>query len=148
MIPWHTVREFGQLLEDGDLQELEYETEEYRVRLSKQISGGASAVPSGQPARQPGASAAGETTSGDDAGQYEVIESPMVGTFYRAPAPDAEPFIEVGDRVEYNTTVCIIEAMKLMNEIEAEQDGTIREILVEDAEPVSKGEPLFYVEPD
>jgi acetyl-CoA carboxylase biotin carboxyl carrier protein len=71
----------------------------------------------------------------------------MVGTFYRAPAPDADPYVEVGHRVEVGQTVCIIEAMKLMNEIESEVSGRIVEVLVENAQPVEFGQKLFLVEP-
>ena len=71
----------------------------------------------------------------------------MVGTFYRAPAPDAPPYIEPGDRVEKGQTVCILEAMKLMNELEAEVSGTVREICVENAEPVEFGQVLFRIDP-
>ena len=77
----------------------------------------------------------------------EVLKSPMVGTFYRAPAPDADPFIEVGDVVEVGQTVCIIEAMKLMNEIEAEVKGRVVQVLVENAQPVEFGQKLILVEP-
>ncbi len=71
----------------------------------------------------------------------------MVGTFYRSPAPDADPYVEVGDRVDVGQTVCVIEAMKLMNEIEAEVHGTIVKVLVENAQPVEYGQALFVVEP-
>ena len=74
-----------------------------------------------------------------------VIEAPMVGTFYRAPAPDAPPFVEVGDKVVKGQTLCIVEAMKLMNEIETEVDGEIVTILAENAEPVEYGRPLFKI---
>lgn len=75
------------------------------------------------------------------------VTSPMVGTFYRAPAPDAPPYAEVGDRVSMGQTVCILEAMKLMNELECEVSGTIREICVENADPVEYGQVLFRIEP-
>jgi acetyl-CoA carboxylase biotin carboxyl carrier protein len=75
------------------------------------------------------------------------ITSPMVGTFYRAPAPDAEPYVEAGDKVDVGQTVCIVEAMKLMNEIESEVRGRIVQILVENAQPVEFGQTLFLVEP-
>lgn len=75
------------------------------------------------------------------------ITSPMVGTFYRAPAPDESPFVEVGDRIKTGQTVCIIEAMKLMNELEAEVSGEIVEILVQNGEPVEYGQPLMRVSP-
>ena len=81
------------------------------------------------------------------ASTLKAITSPMVGTFYRAPAPDADPFIEKGDAVEAGQTVCIIEAMKLMNEIEAEFKGRVVQVLVENAQPVEFGQKLFLVEP-
>ncbi|MCD6098876.1 acetyl-CoA carboxylase biotin carboxyl carrier protein [bacterium] len=76
------------------------------------------------------------------------ISAPIVGTFYRAPAPDAEPYVKVGDHIEEDTVVCIIEAMKLFNEIKAEIRGTIKQILVENGQPVEYGQTLFLVEPD
>ncbi|HSR41048.1 MAG TPA: acetyl-CoA carboxylase biotin carboxyl carrier protein, partial [Longimicrobiales bacterium] len=75
------------------------------------------------------------------------VASPMVGTFYRAPAPDAPPYVEVGDRVSKGDTLCIIEAMKLMNELECETPGTIAEIRVENADPVEYGQVLFRIDP-
>lgn len=77
----------------------------------------------------------------------QEIKSPMVGTFYRAPAPDARPFVEVGEKVSRGQVVCIIEAMKLMNEIESEFDGRVAEILVSNAQPVQFGQPLVLIEP-
>jgi acetyl-CoA carboxylase biotin carboxyl carrier protein len=76
-----------------------------------------------------------------------TITSPIVGTFYRAPSPEASPFVEIGSRVKKGQVLCIVEAMKLMNEIESETDGTIIKILVENSQPVEYGEPLFLIEP-
>jgi acetyl-CoA carboxylase biotin carboxyl carrier protein len=76
------------------------------------------------------------------------VESPMVGTFYRAPAPDAPPYVEVGDHVGKGQTLCILEAMKLMNELEAEVAGKVREICIGNGEPVEYGQVLFRIEPD
>ncbi|MEW9034074.1 MAG: acetyl-CoA carboxylase biotin carboxyl carrier protein, partial [Planifilum fimeticola] len=87
---------------------------------------------------------AAEVKAEDDAQLHKIV-SPMVGTFYRAPAPDADPYVQVGDRVDEKTVVCIIEAMKLMNEIEAEVRGEIVEILVENGQLVEYGQPLFLV---
>ncbi|MBM6908833.1 acetyl-CoA carboxylase biotin carboxyl carrier protein, partial [Collinsella intestinalis] len=78
---------------------------------------------------------------------WKAVESPMVGTFYQAPAPDADPFVKVGDTVKAGQTLCIVEAMKLMNEITAEEDGIVREVCGKNAEPVEFGQPLFYLEP-
>lgn len=80
--------------------------------------------------------------------KFAEIPSPMVGTFYRAPAPGEPPFVEVGDRIRSGQTVCIIEAMKLMNEIEAEVSGQVMEILVQNGEPVEYGQPLMRINPD
>ncbi len=81
----------------------------------------------------------------DEPAEGEMVHAPIVGTFYRAPAPDEDPFVEVGDTVKEGDVLCIIEAMKLMNEIEAEVSGTVKEILVEDAEPVEYDQPLFVI---
>ncbi|WP_419062912.1 acetyl-CoA carboxylase biotin carboxyl carrier protein, partial [Ellagibacter isourolithinifaciens] len=78
---------------------------------------------------------------------WYAVKAPMVGTFYAAPAPDEPPFVKVGDEVAANQTLCIVEAMKLMNEITAEEMGTVREVCVEDATPVEFGTVLFYIEP-
>lgn len=82
-----------------------------------------------------------------EANNYFVVKSPMVGTFYRAPSPTSDPFVEVGDEVSVGQTLCILEAMKLMNEVTCEVDGTVRRILVENGQPVEYGTPLFYIEP-
>src|SRR5690606_32937663 len=78
---------------------------------------------------------------------WKKITAPMVGTLYRSSAPGSPPFVQVGDRVQENTVLCIIEAMKLMNEIKAEMNGTVREILVENGSPVEYGQPIFVIEP-
>jgi len=87
-----------------------------------------------------------ENGTAEAAADEHVVKAPIVGTFYRAPSPDADPFVEVGDSVEEGDVLCIIEAMKLMNEIECETSGTVKEILVEDAEPVEFDQPLFILD--
>jgi acetyl-CoA carboxylase biotin carboxyl carrier protein len=117
--------------------------------------GGNAAAPTGGPAAGgTGAEAAGvsaEPGSGADAnseaGGLIEVKSPMVGTFYRAPAPEAPPYVEVGTRVSKGQTLCILEAMKLMNELESEVEGVVRQVLVENAEPVEYGQVLFRVDP-
>ncbi len=94
------------------------------------------------PAKLPGEAAAAERAN------LAEVSSPMVGTFYRAPAPDAEPYVDLGDRVKVGQTLCILEAMKLMNELEAEVSGTVREICVDNGEPVEYGQILFRILPD
>lgn len=117
--------------------------------------GGASPPRGGEAAgRGPGSSgasgggAAGEVDQGeeDEAEDGDLVRAPLVGTFYRRPSPDDEPFVDVGTTVEPGETLCIIEAMKIMNEIEAETGGTVKEVLVEDGEPVEYDQPLFLIE--
>ena len=105
----------------------------------------AAAAPAPTAAAEPAAPAAPAAT--DRPAGWKAVESPMVGTFYQAPAPDADPFVKVGDEVKVGQTLCIVEAMKLMNEITAEEDGIVREVCGKNGEPVEFGEPLFYLEP-
>jgi len=107
------------------------------------------AAPSAQPAApssDTGTSIGAEPTEGPPAGEVEIT-SELVGTFYRSSSPDADPFVQIGTEVEEDTVVCIIEAMKVMNEITAGVKGTIAKALVENGTPVQYGEPLFYVKP-
>ncbi|MCW5924027.1 MAG: acetyl-CoA carboxylase biotin carboxyl carrier protein [Saprospiraceae bacterium] len=99
------------------------------------------------PAAPPKAEAPAPAASGNSNGNYKEIKSPMVGTFYRSASPDKPPFVKVGDTVDVGTKVCIIEAMKLFNEIESELKGKIVKVLVEDSSPVEYDQPLFLVEP-
>lgn len=156
------IRELVQLVEQSRIQELEISNRGETIRISK--AGPAAIVPASLAAVPPvptdagsspegapagGAKTGGEAAAGSAAARGENVRdvsSPMVGTFYRAPAPDADPFVRVGDRVEKGDVVCIIEAMKVMNEIEAEVSGIVREILVENAQPVEFGQPLLLVE--
>ncbi|HTN52061.1 MAG TPA: acetyl-CoA carboxylase biotin carboxyl carrier protein [Anaeromyxobacter sp.] len=101
----------------------------------------AHAAPAAPATPAPKAEAKGEAKPGVE------VKSPFVGTFYRAPSPDSPPFVDVGQKVKKGQTLCIVEAMKLMNEIESEQDGTIAEIYVQNATPVEFGEPLFRIVP-
>jgi acetyl-CoA carboxylase biotin carboxyl carrier protein len=105
-------------------------------------------APPVHPAGNPAAPSAAGPTPAAAASTLTEIKSPMVGTFYRAPEPGAEPYVKVGARVAPGQTLCIIEAMKIMNELESEVSGVIHEILVEDAQPVEFGQVLFRVEPN
>ena len=98
------------------------------------------------PAQDAAENGTADADEAETAAQEHVVKAPIVGTFYRAPSPDADPFVEVGDEVEEGDILCIIEAMKLMNEIECETSGTVKEILVEDAEPVEFDQPLFVLD--
>ena len=140
------IEEMLQLMESRGLVELEMEHQGLRIRLKKASSSPAPQVVEyvtglPQPAAAPQAGKAPEES------HRIVIKSPMVGTFYRAPAPDAPAFVEVGQDLEVGQVVCIIEAMKLMNEIKSEVTGRISEILVDNGAPVEFGQPLFVVEP-
>ena len=157
------IKELVEMLNETDISELNLEDEGTRISIKKggQVSAeGAEFSSAPQPAQSQETAAAPESneatqeTSTDegqdtpelDTSSGEEFEAPMVGTFYRCPAPDADPFVEVGDVVEAGDTLCIIEAMKLMNEIEAEEKCKVLDILVEDAEPIEFGQPLFILE--
>jgi acetyl-CoA carboxylase biotin carboxyl carrier protein len=141
------------LVQESGIAELEITEGEERVRI---VRSGRASAPEGTPAgtgyAQPRAApvaaapATAPAAEGPAAPEGHVVKSPMVGTFYRASAPDAKPFVEVGDTVKAGQTICIIEAMKLMNEIECDKDGVVKTILVENAQPVEYGEPLFVIE--
>src|SRR5262245_43839300 len=144
------LRRLIRLVQKTGIGELEVSTGGRTVRIASQagvapVSTATLAAP--HPAPSAAASGASPAGSPGATGNQVVITSPMVGTFYRAPAPDAEPYVEVGDVVEVGQTVCIVEAMKLMNEIESEVKGRIVRILVENAQPVEYGQKLFLIEP-
>ncbi len=136
------------LVEESSITELEINDAEERVRIVKH---GTTPLAYSAPAVAPFAATAvpGTATVAAPAEPElpagEAVKAPMVGTFYRASSPGAEPFVEVGSVVKLGDTLCIIEAMKLLNEIEAEQAGTVKAILVENGQPVEYGEPLFIV---
>lgn len=136
-----------EILDERRLTEIEYESGGLRLRVAR--SGAVQPVPAGHvpiaPVEEQRPDAPAEGTEPPSA--EAVITSPMVGTFYVASAPDSPPFVDVGARVRKGQVVCIIEAMKLMNEIESEHDGVISECLVENAQAVEYGQPLFRLEP-
>ena len=137
------------LVEASGIAELEITEGEEKVRIAKSIAG-APMMMAPQPqyiqASAPAAAAPVAAAPAEDAvPEGHVVRSPMVGTFYRAPAPGSKNFAEVGQSVNAGDTLCIIEAMKLLNEIEADQGGVIKAILVENGQPVEYGEPLFVI---
>jgi acetyl-CoA carboxylase biotin carboxyl carrier protein len=149
------LQQLIQLVQHTGIGELELNSNGRSVRISASPAGGGTWVATtpaagGAPAAPAAAVApppAAATPAPEPASTQKAVLSPMVGTFYRSPAPDAEPFLEVGDVVEVGQTVCIIEAMKLMNEIQAEIRGRVVQVLVENAQPVEFGQKLFLVEP-
>ncbi len=144
------LRRLVLLMRANDLSEVEIEEEGKRVRVVRGLSGYVAAAPSAAwpaPSSASPPAAPGPAAAEPKEKRGIEIPSPMVGTFYRSPSPDASPFVEVGDRITKDTTVCIVEAMKVMNEIKAEAEGEILEILVQNGEPVEFGQPLFLVRP-
>ena len=157
------LRELITLMRENGLAELELEREDFRVRLRRDSAGptappplhfelasqpATNLTPAPAPAPPPSAPAAPDThaTTAASADQdVHVITSPIVGTFYRTPSPSADPFVKIGSNVEPETVVCIIEAMKLMNEIQAETTGEVVKIYPENGQPVEYGEPLFGI---
>ncbi len=143
------------LVSESGVAELEITEGEDHVRIVNRKDSAPAAAAAAAPAPIPVAAAAAPTaeaaaaapaaTAPAAAENRQTINSPMVGTFYRAPSPGAKPFVDVGQHVKAGDTVCIIEAMKLLNEIEAETDGVIQEILVENGAPVEFGQPLFVI---
>ena len=152
------VQEIKELLSaasEAEVFELVLETGDYKLTV-KRGSAEPAAVQASAPAQQP-AESKQETPSEPESApsksepkpdkNLSEITAPIVGTFYEAPSPDAAPYVKVGDRVEAGAVLCIIEAMKLMNEIEAEVSGKVAEILVKNEEPVEYGQPLFRIDP-
>ena len=146
------IKEMIQLMNENGLTEFELEKDGLKIRLKKSAGGGfeqtviqeTRTVP-GAPSGREGAQAK-ESQKAPAADSKTTIKSPMVGTFYTSPAPDAPPFVQAGSQVEIGQVICVIEAMKLMNEIKAEVRGKIAEILVNNGDPVEFGQPLFYLE--
>jgi acetyl-CoA carboxylase biotin carboxyl carrier protein len=142
-----------ELVESSGIAELEVQEGEERVRITRSVPPAAAATttnvqmpqaaaqsgPGGAPVLPGGAPAAVEEAEG------HLVKSPMVGTFYRAASPGAKSFVEVGDAVQAGDTLCIIEAMKLMNEIESDKTGVVKQILVENGQPVEFGQPLVVI---
>ena len=147
------VKALADILDEAGLAELEYETADLSVRLSR-VSGAAPvapvaavAAPATAPAAAPAAPAAAPAADSADAASHPgAVTSPMVGTVYVAPEPDAPSFIEVGGTVKKGQTLLIVEAMKVMNPITAPADGTVKQIFVKNAQPVEFGEVLVVIE--
>ena len=139
------------LVEESGISELELTEGEEKVRISRAMAPGVApvtqyvAAPAPAAAPVAAAPAAAPASAPVEAQDGKIIKSPMVGTFYRASSPDAKAFVDVGSSVNTGETLCIIEAMKLLNEIESEFAGTIKKIFVENGQPVEYGEPLFLI---
>ena len=162
------IKKLLDLIAESEVNEVSIEEGDFKIKVKKeadkdtspspvhyqmpapqpqQQTQGAGQIPTGgqsQPQEESGSAEDGKQS--EDQPEGEVVKSPIVGTFYRAPDPDSEPFIEVGDSVQSGETLCIIEAMKIMNEIEAEFSGKLKKIIVDDGSPVEFDQPLFIIE--
>lgn len=157
------IRDLIDFLSSSGLEEVNIETDEFKIKIKRSNEAqvvermvsaapapqaAPSAAPAPAPAAAPAAPApAASAADSAPAGNYVEIKSPMIGTFYRSANPESPTFVNVGDKVSAGSTVCIVEAMKLFNEIESEVSGTIVKVLVEDSQPVEYDQPLFLVDP-
>ena len=147
------IKKIIKLVENSDVDEIEIEQEGKKLRVarnrnssySQQVMIPQPVAPQVQSVPQQEAASRKETPAPSEK-QYHEVRSPIVGTFYRAPSPDAEPYVEVGHRVKVGSVLCIVEAMKLMNEIESDAEGTIVKIMIENGKPVEYNQVLFLVE--
>jgi acetyl-CoA carboxylase biotin carboxyl carrier protein len=155
------IKKMIELLEESGIAEIEIKEGEESLRIARVLPGQATTTyvtspqvlqaPMGMPAAAPSAppaptgSSAAAPPSGAGAGEH-LVSAPMVGTYYSAPTPGAKQFVEIGDEVEVGQVLCIIEAMKMMNQIESEKAGKIKAIMVKNGEPVEFGQPLFIIQ--
>ncbi|MFV1468513.1 acetyl-CoA carboxylase biotin carboxyl carrier protein [Idiomarina sp. HB] len=147
------IKKLIELVEESGVAELEITEGEESVRINRYSAQPApmqyAPQPQQAPQQAPAAPASQPAASAEPASEEingHVVRSPMVGTFYEAPSPDAKPFVTVGSRVNAGETLCIIEAMKMMNQIEADKSGVVKQILVDNEEPVEFDQPLFVIE--
>ncbi|HET7569586.1 MAG TPA: acetyl-CoA carboxylase biotin carboxyl carrier protein [Gammaproteobacteria bacterium] len=146
------VKKLVELLEESGIAEIEITEGEESVRISRYQQNQPMMAPPPVPAPQAPASAPAAPPAAAAEPEAEalpaghVVKAPMVGTLYRAPSPGAKPFVEVGQAVNAGDTLCIIEAMKMLNQIESDKAGTVKAILVENGEPVEFGQPMFVIE--
>jgi acetyl-CoA carboxylase biotin carboxyl carrier protein len=157
------VKNILDLISDSDVNEVSIEEGDFKIKVKKtsdirqgdspvyhyQVPQQAQAAPQQVP--QTAAESSGKPPASQEKKETvegETVRSPIVGTFYRAASPDSDPFVEVGDKIDKGETLCIVEAMKIMNEIESEFSGIVHKILVEDAQPVEFDQPLFIIKKD
>jgi len=148
------IRKLIRLLQASDVTEIEVTEGDQTVRISRRqhteavpVQVAAPATAMSVVAAPPQVTATAAPSTQPEAGEEHIVKSPMVGTFYRSPSPEAEVFVTEGSKVKKGDILCIIEAMKLMNEIEAEYDGVVDEILVDNASPLEYGQPMFVITP-
>lgn len=151
------IKNILELISESDVNEVSLEEGDFKIKVKKQgdvqqvsYSQPAPQAPAQPAAPQPQQAAPVDASESTTANQPEgeTVKSPIVGTFYTSPDPDSDPFVKVGDHIAKGETLCIVEAMKIMNEIEAEFSGTIQKVLVEDGQPVEFDQPLFIIKKD
>lgn len=146
------IKKLIELVEESGIAELEISEGEESVRISRNFGGQVTAAPQmimpqmAAPAAQVAAAPAAAAPAADATPSGHLVRSPMVGTFYRSSSPEAKAFVEVGQQVNAGDTLCIVEAMKMMNQIESDKSGVIKAILIENGQPVEFDEPLFIIE--
>ncbi|TAN69957.1 MAG: acetyl-CoA carboxylase biotin carboxyl carrier protein [Methylobacter sp.] len=140
------IKKLIEIIEESDIAELEIKEGEESIRISRYSAAPAAVAYAPAPVAAAPAAVAPAATPAEEKITGHVVKSPMVGTFYRSASPGTKVFAEVGQSVQVGDTLCIIEAMKILNQIEADKSGTITKILVENAEPVEYGQPLFIIE--
>ena len=151
-IDYKEINKLIRLMEEKNLSHFELEVEGLKIKISKNVASASASEPAPvpQPSQNPEAKSNNtplEATLHEGKNDLYYITSPMVGTFFSAPDPSSAPFVEIGDSVKKNQTLCIIEAMKLMNEIESEIDGILMKIFIENGKPVEYGQKLFAIQP-
>ena len=140
------IKKLIEIIEESGIAELEIKEGEESIRISRYSAAPAAAAYAPAPAALAPAAAAAAAVPAEEKTAGHAVKSPMVGTFYRSASPGTKVFAEVGQSVQVGDTLCIIEAMKILNQIESDKSGTITKILVENAEPVEYGQPLFIIE--
>ncbi|MGZ4956068.1 MAG: acetyl-CoA carboxylase biotin carboxyl carrier protein [Methylobacter sp.] len=141
------IKKLIEIIEESDIAELEIKEGEESIRISRYSAAPAAVAYAPAPvAAAPAAAAIPSAASAEEKITGHVVKSPMVGTFYRSASPGTKVFAEIGQSVQVGDTLCIIEAMKILNQIESDQSGIVTKILVENAEPVEYGQPLFIIE--
>ncbi len=140
------IKKLIEIIEESDIAEMEIKEGEESIRISRYSAAPAAVAYAPAPFAQAPAPAAPSAAADEEKISGHVVKSPMVGTFYRSASPGTKVFADIGQTVQVGDTLCIIEAMKILNQIESDKNGTISKILVENAEPVEYGQPLFIIE--
>jgi len=146
-LPIDKIKKLSEILKEQELTEIELEIDNFKIRVRKEVTpvmASASIAPAAQVAAS---SATAASASNADSGNLHLVKSPMVGTYYASPSPDAQAFVKVGDKVKKGDVLCIIEAMKIMNELPCDFDGEVVEVLASNLQAVSYGQVIMKIKP-